>query len=246
MPNWSSNGLDGIELNQPNFTVLHANEIFIHSLILLSLKSVSHIGKDDLRYKLMQKDAFRRSQSDNKRCLDLREKLPKADQAPIRHLDSRHRDLPLHNTNILRRTPSTRSADDLPQKDSLESSYSTWTMDNLRQRSPARIVESSRCYPLQRDDEKLQRIPTNLSFESPRSVSCVAKDVHNAPGSVSIATFMTNSLLPPMSAKPVAPIVPLHPPPSGIAHKTLYPVRSIFFYSPYHLLKSLGFWLCLL
>ncbi|XP_050946361.1 uncharacterized protein LOC103503334 isoform X1 [Cucumis melo] len=179
---------------------------------------VPHIGKDDLRYKLLQKGAFRRAQSDNKKCLDLREKLPKADQAPIRH-----RNPPLHNTNILRRTPTTRSADDLPQKDSLGSSYSPWTMDNLRQRSPARIVESSRHYSLQRDDEKLQRRPANLSFENARSVGYVAKDVHNASGSVSTATYVTNSLLPPTSAKPVAPVVPLHPPPSGIAHKTLYP-----------------------
>lgn len=182
-----------------------------------------HIGKDDLRYKLLQKGAFRRAQSDNKKCLDLREKLPKADQAPIRH-----RNPPLHNTNILRRTPTTRSADDLPQKDSLGSSYSPWTMDNLRQRSPARIVESSRHYSLQRDDEKLQRRPANLSFENARSVGYVAKDVHNASGSVSTATYVTNSLLPPTSAKPVAPVVPLHPPPSGIAHKTLYPVWFTF------------------
>lgn len=196
------------------------------SWFLWSLKSVSHIGKDDLRYKLLQKDAFRRAQNDNKRCLDLREKLPKADQAPIRHLDSRHRDPPLHNTNILRRTPSTRSADDMPQKDSIGSSYSTWTMDNLRQRSPARIVESSRRYSLQRDDEKLQRRPSNLPFENAGSVSYVAKDVHNASGSVSTAPFMTNSLLPPTSAKPGAPIIPLHPPPSAIRHQTLYPVRS--------------------
>ncbi|KAG6585853.1 hypothetical protein SDJN03_18586, partial [Cucurbita argyrosperma subsp. sororia] len=193
MSNWSSNGL-----------------------------GVSHIGKDDLRYKLLQKDASRRAQSDNTRCLDLREKLPKADQTPIRHLDSRRRDPPLHNTNIVRRTLLTRAVDDLPQ-DSLGSSYSTWTMENLRQRSPARIVEPSRRYSLQRDDEKLQRRPTNLSFENPRSVSSVAKDVLNASGSVSTATFRTNSLLLPTSAKPVAPIVPRHLPRSGIAHKTPYP-----------------------
>ncbi|XP_038890159.1 uncharacterized protein LOC120079818 [Benincasa hispida] len=209
MSDWSSNGLD-----------------------------VSHIGKDDLRYKLLQKDAFRRAQSDSKKCLDLREKLPKADQAPIRHLDSRHHDPPLHNTHILRRTPSTRSADDLPQKDSLGSSYSPWTMDNLRQRSPARIVESSRHYSLQRDDEKLQRRPTNLSFENARSVGYAAKDVHNASSSVSTATFMTNSLMPPTTSKPVAPVVPLHTPPSGIAHKTLYPGDEL--QSIDGLLQSLG------
>ena len=227
MSNWSSNGLDGIELNQHNFIVSHVNQNLMHLLFSLSLKPVSHshIGKDDLRYKLLQKDAFRRAQSDNKKCLDLRERLPKANQAPIRHLDSRYHDPPLHNTNILRRTPSMRSADDLPQKDTLGSSYSSWTMDNLRQRSPARIVEPLRRYSLQRDDEKLQRRTTNSSVENARSVGYVAKDIHNASGSVSTATFMTNSLLPPTSAKPVAPVVPLHPPPSGIAHKTLYPVR---------------------
>ncbi|XP_022999334.1 uncharacterized protein LOC111493741 isoform X1 [Cucurbita maxima] len=211
MSNWSSNGLD----------VPH-----------------SHIGKDDLRYKLLQKDAFRRALSDNKKCLDLRERLPKADQAPIRHLDSRYHDPPLPNTKILRRTPSMRSADDLSQKDSLGSSYSSWTMDNLRQRSPARVVEPSRRYSLQRDDEKLQRRTTYSSVENARSVGYVAKDIHNASGSVSTATFMTNSLLPPTSAKPVAPVAPLHPPPSGIAHKTLYPGDEL--QSIDGLLQSLG------
>ncbi|XP_021908579.1 uncharacterized protein LOC110822715, partial [Carica papaya] len=69
------------------------------------------ISKDDLRFKLMQKN-IRRAQSNNdQKGMDLREKLSRMGQAPARFVDTR-KQLPMSkDTGILGRIPPTRRAD---------------------------------------------------------------------------------------------------------------------------------------
>ncbi|ONI30594.1 hypothetical protein PRUPE_1G260800 [Prunus persica] len=186
----------------------------------------ARIGKGDLRFKLMQKNAFRRAQSDDdQRRGDLREKLSKAVQRPSTGLDPRQRLPELKETGAMARIPSTRSADDLPHVDSLRNSYSPWTLDHLRRRSPDRVIVTSRGLSPQRNPEELQRRPLNRAFDDVRSVPYMSKDVLDATRPANAAPFMSNPPLPPGSVKPVAPPPP-HlsqlPPLSSIVQKSSY------------------------
>ncbi|KAM5566675.1 hypothetical protein ABKV19_015025 [Rosa sericea] len=182
------------------------------------------IGKDDLRFKLMQKNAFRRAQSDDddQRHGDLREKLSKAVQRPIPSVESRSRQrLPepqesgffgrvpsTRSADVLPRGPATRSADDLPHMDSLRNSYSPWTLDHLRRRSPERVQVTYRGLSPQRNIEDLQRRPLNRTYDDGRSAPYMNKDVLDATRPASTAPFMSNTALPPGPAKHMAAAPP--------------------------------------
>ncbi|AEE35029.1 Sterile alpha motif (SAM) domain-containing protein [Arabidopsis thaliana] len=97
------------------------------------------ISRNDLRFKLMQKNAQRRAQSDEGCTMDLREKLSRSEQPP-RSLDTRPRmaeprDRPLS---------SSRTARGSSQMISSSSSHPAWALEDLRRRSPERFVDTSR------------------------------------------------------------------------------------------------------
>ncbi|XP_022726797.1 uncharacterized protein LOC111282808 isoform X2 [Durio zibethinus] len=192
-----------------------------------------HIGKDDLRFKLMQKNVFRRAQSDdNQKGMDLREKLSRMGQPPVnsyethqRMPDSRERMPESREASMLARIPSTRSADDLPLVTTPRSSYSPWTLDHLRQRSPDRVMGASRGLSPPRNVEELQRRPVNRTYDDVRTVPYMGKDVLDAPRPVRTGSFVTKPTLATTSAKPMPPGPPipsLVPPPRGIVQKSSY------------------------
>ncbi|XP_004297673.1 PREDICTED: ankyrin repeat and SAM domain-containing protein 6 [Fragaria vesca subsp. vesca] len=173
----------------------------------------ARIGKDDLRFKLMQKNAFRRALSDDdddQRHGDLREKLTKAVQRPVPSVESRAQQrLPEpQESGFFSRVSSTRSADDLPHMDSLRNSYSPWTLDHLRRRSPERVQVTYRGLSPQRNVEDLQRRPLNRTYDDVRSVPYMKKDVLDATRPATTAPFMSNTALPPGPAKHMAPVPP--------------------------------------
>ncbi|KAF2325386.1 hypothetical protein P3X46_003026 [Hevea brasiliensis] len=187
------------------------------------------IGKDDLRFKLMQKNVSRRPQSDYYgKTMDLREKLSRTVQPsgpPLNTVDAMQRMPDPKNTSILGRIPPARSADNLPQIDSSRNSCSPWTLDHIRRRSPDRIIGSSRGLSPPRNVEELQRRPLSRTFDDGRTVSYMNKDVLDASRPVSSSTpFMTKSVLPAVSTKPAAPLLGQLPPPtaSGILQKSSY------------------------
>ncbi|KAJ9172096.1 hypothetical protein P3X46_015379 [Hevea brasiliensis] len=186
------------------------------------------IGKDDLRFKLMQKNDRRRAQSDyDQKTMDLREKLSRAvhpSGPPPSSLDAWQRMPDTKDNSILGRIPPTRSADNLPRIDSSRNSYSPWTLDHIRRRSPDRIIGSSRGLTPPRNVEELQRRQLNSTFDDARTVSYMNKDVLDASRPVNSSTaFMTKSVLPAASTKPAVPFVgQLRPPASGILHKSSY------------------------
>ncbi|XP_021293159.1 uncharacterized protein LOC110423298 [Herrania umbratica] len=202
-----------------------------------------HIGKDDLRLKLMQKNVFRRAQSDdNQKVMDLREKLSRMGQPPLNSYEARQRMPGLRErmthpreqmpeprermpesreTSILGGIPSTRSADDLPRMTSSRNSYSPWTLDHLRQRSPDRVMGVSRGLSPPRNAAELQRRPLNRTYDDVRAVPYMGKDVLDAPRPLSTASFVTKSTVPTTSAKPMPPGHPI-PPPSSIVQKSSY------------------------
>ncbi|XP_011007073.1 PREDICTED: uncharacterized protein LOC105112881 [Populus euphratica] len=189
------------------------------------------IDKDDLRYKLMQKNLFRRAQSDDdQKTMDLREKLSRTVQ-PSGHplstsLDARQRMSEPTDTSILGRIPPTRSADDLHHMYSSRNSFSSWTLDHIRRRSPDRVISSSRGLSPPRNMDNLQRRPLNRTYDDFGTVSYMNKDILDTPRSVSSSsTFMTKSAMPPLSTVPatsVAPRMSQLPPPSGLVHKSSY------------------------
>ncbi|MBA0563200.1 hypothetical protein Golob_008196, partial [Gossypium lobatum] len=146
----------------------------------------------DLRFKLIQKNVFRRAQSDeNRKDMDLREKLSRMGQPYETHQTSDSREripepreqvLESRETSILGRIPSTRSVDDLPRVTTSRSSYSPWTLDHLRQRFPDRVMGSSRGLSPPRNAEEFQRRQVNRTYDDVRPVSYMGKDVIDAPG----------------------------------------------------------------
>ncbi|KAJ0037946.1 hypothetical protein Pint_23078 [Pistacia integerrima] len=199
----------------------------ISSLTSNGVDDVS-IGKNDLRFKLMQKNVVRQARSDDDRkFMDLREKLSRTSQPPLSKLDSRQRMPESKESSILGRIPLTRSADDLPQMSSSRNSYSAWTLDHIRRRSPERIFGSSRGLSPPRNVEHLQRRPLSRTYDDVRTVPYMSKDVHNAPRPVSSAPYMTKPALPSGSAKPVPPVPQLLGQlPSSTGPKSSYMVRA--------------------
>ncbi|GAY36476.1 hypothetical protein CUMW_022320 [Citrus unshiu] len=157
--------------------------------------------------------------------MDLREKLSRAGQPPHSSLDTRQCLPESRETSILGRIPVSRSTNDLPQMNSSRSSYSAWTLDHIRRRSPERIVGSSRGLSPPRNVEDLQRKPLSRTYDDMRSIPYMSKDVHNAPRPMSTSPYMTKPTLPPGSVKPLPPGPPLIgqlPPPPGIVQKSSY------------------------
>ncbi|KAL1105923.1 hypothetical protein V6Z11_D04G166100 [Gossypium hirsutum] len=209
----------------------------IANISLFEKKKDFHIGKDDLRFKLLQKSAFRRVQSDNnQKGMDLRQKLSRLGQPPVNSYETRQqmpdskeripepRDrMPeSRETSILGKIPSTRSMDDFPHV-TTSSSYSPWTLDHLRQRSPDRVMGASRGLSPPRNVE-LQRRPVGRTYDDVRTVPYMGKDVADALRPVSTASFVTKSTLPTTSAKPMppGPPIPSTVPPSNIVQKSSY------------------------
>ncbi|XP_021605051.1 uncharacterized protein LOC110609626 isoform X2 [Manihot esculenta] len=185
------------------------------------------VGKDDLRFKLMQKNVCRRSQNDyNQKAMDLREKLSRAVHSsvpPVSTLDARRHMPDSKDASVLSRIPPTRSTDSLPRIDSSRNSYSPWTLDHIRRRSPDRIIGGSRGLSPPGNVEELQRRQLNRTGDNARTVSYMNKDVLDASRPVSSSTtYMTKSALPAVSSKPAVPLLGQLPPSSGILQKSPY------------------------
>ncbi|OMO57328.1 hypothetical protein CCACVL1_25834 [Corchorus capsularis] len=190
----------------------------------------AHISKHDLRYKLMQKNVFRRPQSDdNHKVMDLREKLERMPDPRERMPEPRERMPESREASMLGRIPSTRNADDLPRMTSSRGAYSPWTLDHLRQRSPDRVIGTSRGLSPPRAVEELQRRPLSRTYDDVRTVPYMGKDVLDGPRPVNTPPFVTKSTLPTSSAKPMPPGPPIPtpvPPPSSIVQKSSYPYKQ--------------------
>ncbi|XP_017427590.1 uncharacterized protein LOC108335898 isoform X3 [Vigna angularis] len=185
---------------------------------------------NDLRLKLMQKSASRHADSNgSKRHMDLREKLSKTTHSLTNSFSSKQRMPESRETSLLRQIPSARSSDDLMRMESMRSSYSPWTWDHIRRRSPDGFPSTSRGISPQRDVQDLQRRPLNRTYDGVRPVPYVSRDVLEAsrPPVSTPQSFMsrsTMSTLPPVTAKPVASHAGQLPPSSSVAQRSSYVV----------------------
>ncbi|QCD90565.1 hypothetical protein DEO72_LG4g1522 [Vigna unguiculata] len=184
---------------------------------------------NDLRLKLMQKSASRHADSNgSKRHMDLREKLSKTTHSLSNSFSSKQRMPESRETSLLRQIPSARSSDDLMRMESMRSSYSPWTLDHIRRRSPDGFPSTSRGISPQRDVQDLQRRrPLNRTYDGVRPVPYVSRDVleTSRPPVSTPQSFMsrsTMSTLPPVTAKPVASHAGQLPPSSSVAQRSSY------------------------
>lgn len=193
----------------------------------------AQLCKDDLRFKLMRKNKVGRVQSDvqmNK--VDLRE----APSSSVRHSmtslnlqprmpERRHaRDLvpERKGASIPGQIPYLRSADALPRMDLLRNSYSPWTLDRIRKRSPDVVLRTSRNLSPQRNGVDITRGPLMRASDDARTESYMSRDILDCGRYFSAPSSMKK---PPIASAPLksyASSQALLSQPSGIVHRSSY------------------------
>ncbi|CAL1413708.1 unnamed protein product [Linum trigynum] len=194
----------------------------------------ARIGKGDLRFKLLQKNAGRRAQSDDDQR-DLRDKLPRTSQSLRRlpaSLGTGERMSDPRETSLMGRIPSSGSPSELSRMESSRNSYSPWTLDHIRRRSPGRIItastvpdrvmRTSRGFSPPRHVDEVQGRSLGRYTDDVRPVSYMTRDIHDAPRSMSSSThFMPKPGLPTVSRKSAAPVsAPVAPAISVLSKQT--------------------------
>ncbi|XP_059648936.1 uncharacterized protein LOC132294926 [Cornus florida] len=174
---------------------------------------------------LVRKNVLRQVQSDGKQNgVDLRDTLSREIRSSTSNPNMRQR-MPeptrLHisepmDVSIFSRIPSTRSADALPQIDSLRNSYSPWTLDRLRRRSPDETFRTSRGRSPRRNEEELPKRPLMRIYDDVRTVPYMSKDVLEPSRPKGSSPFVTKSTV---SSGPVKAVAPPPPPSSSIVQE---------------------------
>ncbi|KAK6931134.1 Sterile alpha motif domain [Dillenia turbinata] len=198
----------------------------------------SHIGKDDLRLKLIQKNMSKKSQSaDVPNGGDLREKLSRTVRPPVNNVMPQQHMHEAKGIGLLGRAPS--SGSDHPSSvDSFRSPFPAWTLERLRQRSPDVVSRPSRVLASQRNLEKLPERPTMRAYDDDRLTRYVSKDVIDPRRPVSSAAYMTNSTLNAGPAKNMPPILAPRDSTRGIMQRSSYAANETM--NVENLLRSLG------
>lgn len=179
----------------------------------------ARVGRNDLRFKLMQKNKFRRTRGDyeGRNHTGLKRQLPRAVYPPVNMYTLQR--MPESKVNgLLRRIPPTRSADDLLQLNSSRKSYSTWTHNGLRCRSPDRILSASRGFSPPGNINDQQQVLTFRPIDSSRAAAYMGKDAYNHSRPTGSIHFLTKATLPLEATKQVSRL----PPPNSIAQKNSY------------------------
>jgi len=193
----------------------------------------AQLCKDDLRFKLMRKNKVGRVQSDvqmNK--VDLRE----APSSSVRHSmtslnlqprmperrDARDLVPERKGASIPGQIPYMRSAHALPRMDSLRNSYSPWTLDRIRKRSPDVVLRTSRNLSPQRNDVDITRGPLMRAYDDARTESYMSRDILDRGRYFGTPSYMKK---PPIASAPLksyASSQALPSQPSGIVHRSSY------------------------
>ncbi|CAI0627558.1 unnamed protein product [Linum tenue] len=193
----------------------------------LSITKDARIGKGDLRFKLLQKNAGRRAQSDDDQR-DLRDKLPRTTQSLSRlpaSLGTGERMSDPRETSLMGRIPSSGSPSEFSRMESSRNSYSPWTLDHIRRRSPDRVMRTSRGFSPPRHVDEVQGRSLGRYTDDVRPVSYMTRDIHDAPRSMSSSThFMPKPGLPTVSRKSAAPISAPVAPAISVLSKQTYAV----------------------
>ncbi|CAL9761226.1 unnamed protein product [Musa acuminata subsp. burmannicoides] len=137
------------------------------------------IGRNDLRFKLINKSLFRKTGTGGggQNDVDLREKLSRIREISFKS-NPRRNLREFRTSGSVRRLPPTRSVDDLLQLDSKRKSYSSRTVDERRHRSPDKLISNARAFYSPRSHEDAFRHSSfikNGRVNSSRTISSVGK-----------------------------------------------------------------------
>ncbi|KAL2453615.1 SAM domain-containing protein [Abeliophyllum distichum] len=126
-------------------------------------------------------------------------------------------------SSIIGPISGSRAANAVTKVDSVINSYSPWTVDRLRRRSPDETLESSRVLSPTRRDEGLQRrLPVGAYYDT-RTSTYMSKDAFEFSRPTSSSSFLMNMVPPPAQGKTMAPVVaPLLP--GSLVQKSSYMV----------------------
>lgn len=134
--------------------------------------------RSDTRHKIPKSRlTITRQRVPDSRAIDARQRMPES-----REIDTRQQ-MPERTNGLLRRIPHTRSVDDLDQMEPLRNSYSGWTLDGLRRRSPDRLLGTSRGLspPRTMDVRRpVGQISSATHVDASRPTPFIGKDVYNA------------------------------------------------------------------
>lgn len=173
---------------------------------------------------------------DGRQCmpepLEVRQRVPKPN-------DDRQRITEPTNGSMTRHFTSIRTSETPSQMDVIRNSYSPWTLDHIRRKSPDRALHTSRgLSPPRRTEEPLKR-PVIRAYEDPRSVTYGSRDVSEVSRPVTTTTsFLTKPSISAGPMKPVGPLVAPPLPPSTNMQRSQYPVEGHLTVEGF--LKSLG------
>ncbi|CAL9090497.1 unnamed protein product [Musa acuminata var. zebrina] len=137
------------------------------------------IGRNDLRFKLINKSLFRKTGTGGggQNDVDLREKLSRNREISFKS-NPRRNLREFRTSDTVRRLPPTRSVDDLLQLDSKRKSYSSRTVNERRHRSPDKLISNARAFYSPRSHEDASRHSSfikNGRVNSSRTISSVGK-----------------------------------------------------------------------
>lgn len=134
------------------------------------------------------------------------------------------------NGSMPRRVTSTRTLEALSQMDLSRNSYSPWTLDQIRRRSPIRVLDNSRgISPPPPRTEEPQRRTIIRAYNDPRAGTYASRDVREIARPMTTASFPIKPSLSDGPTKPIGPLVNQQLP---LVQRSQYPVKlSIFFHT---------------
>ncbi|KAK6139258.1 hypothetical protein DH2020_026998 [Rehmannia glutinosa] len=252
-----------------------------------SSAQVNNKSKNDLRYKLMQKNILKQSQNSQQNGVDLRnilsrpaqsstntittrDRKPEPKDTRIRYLeptdgrqhftearDGRHL-LPmtrnssqhihefrveqapdprkqhivesreggrsiLEEKDVRHRMPEPRASNVVTRMESGIDSYSPWTLDRLRRRSPDESLTTSRAPVAPKRDEVLQRRLPARTYDDPRTSTYMSKDAFEISRPMS-SSHLAKMAPPVGQMKTMAPVASPLPLPGSLTQKSSYMV----------------------
>lgn len=186
--------------------------------------------RNERQHMLEQRDDRRRmpeSRDDRRRMaepLEVRQHIPKLN-------DTRQRIPEPTNGSMTRHFTSMRTSEGPSQMDYLRNSYSPWTLDHIRRKSPD-LNTSSGLSPPPRITEETQRRPVIRAYEAPpKSVTYGSRDVSEIPRPMTTTSFMTKPSLSVGPTKSVGTLVTAPLPSGGSMQRSQYPVKLPAFFN---------------
>ncbi|KVI05614.1 Sterile alpha motif domain-containing protein [Cynara cardunculus var. scolymus] len=160
---------------------------------------------------------------DSRQCmpepLEVRQRIPKLN-------DVRQRIPEPTNTSMTGQFTSMRTSEVPSQMNLLRNSYSPWTLDHIRRKSPDRVLNNSRGSSPPRRAEEPQRRAMMRAYDDPRTLTYANRDVSEISRPMTTTSFLSKPSLSAGPTKPVGPLVAPPLPPGGILQRSQYPVEE--------------------